>query len=350
MKKLMSTVLVAIATLLMPFTMLEVSADEAVSQLQAATVSANAGEDIEIPIELSGNPGIIALTFTFSYDADVLELLSVEDCGLFADASFTPSGDITMVPFRLIWEDGLAPENYTENGTIAILHFHVLDTAESGMSEVEINVEASNTFDVNLEDVNVEPVNGGVEVSGAVVETTTTSTATTTTQTTITTISTTTTEEVTTTTEEISATTEEVTTTTEGITTTTTTTTTVIETTATTEATTDYFASVDEMCEMALKDYEQKNGSPAAKAEVITNDDGTLSIQLTDEEGNILDTYVIDPVTGIGTSSDGAEVNLPQTGNNSLGTAVTAAAALALTLVGTFAVVKSGVIRKKHKN
>lgn len=349
MKKLMSTV-VAIATLLVPFTMLEVSADEAEPQLQAATVSASAGEDIEIPVELSGNPGIIALTFTFSYDTDVLELLSVEDCGLFADASFTPSGDITMVPFRLIWEDALAPDNYTDNGTMAILHFHVLDTAASGLSEVEINVEASNTFDVNLDDVYVESVNGGVEVAGAAVETTTTSTTTTTQTTTTTTTTeetTTTTEEVTTTTEEITTTTEEATTTTEEITTTTTT---AVETTVTTEATTNYFASVDEMCEMALKDYEQKNGSPATKAEAITNDDGTISIQLTDEEGNILDTYVIDPVTGIGTGSDGAEVNLPQTGNNSLSTAATATAALVLTLVGAFAVAKSGVIRKKHEN
>ena len=57
---------------------------------------------------------------------------------------------------------------------------------------------------------------------------------------------------------------------------------------------------------------------------------------------------MIDPVTGIGTSSNGSEVNLPQTGNNSLKTVTAATAALALTLLGSFAVAKSGVIRKKE--
>ena len=69
---------------------------------------------------------------------------------------------------------------------------------------------------------------------------------------------------------------------------------------------------------------------------------------MTDADGNLLDTYVIDPVTGVGTGSDGKEVNLPQTGNNSLGTAATAAA-LALTLTGVFVVTKSDIIRKKKE-
>ena len=77
------------------------------------------------------------------------------------------------------------------------------------------------------------------------------------------------------------------------------------------------------------------------------NFDGTYSIILSDENGNVLDKYVIDPATGKGTNSKGEEIDLPQTGNNSLGTVAAAAVAMAFTLSGAVAMAKSGVIRRK---
>ena len=350
MKKIISTI-IAVAALAIPFSVMEASAADTASEIKVATVSAEAGSEIDVPVEITSNEGIVAISFTIEYDTDALELVSVKDCGLFADASYTPGGDLTAVPFRVMWENALATDNYTDTGSVAVFHFNVLDTAESGLSEIKINVEADNTFDVNMDDVAFESVNGGIEIAGEETTTTTTETTTTTTTTT-TTAATTTTEETTTTTEETTTTetptttTTEATTTTMEETTTESTTTTVSETTTT--ATEKYFASEDELCNMAIEDYKQKTGTTPAKAEATTNADGTLSIVLTDESGKVLDTYVIDPVTGIGTSSDGSEVNLPQTGNNSMKTVAATSAALALTLLGSFAVVKSGVIRKKE--
>ena len=342
MKKIISTI-IAVAALAIPFSVMEASAADTASEIQVATVSAEAGSEIDVPVEITSNEGIVAISFTIEYDTDALELVSVKDCGLFADASYTPGGDLTAVPFRVMWENALATDNYTDTGSVAVFHFNVLDTAESGLSEIKINVEADNTFDVNMDDVAFEGVNGGIEIAGE--ETTTTTTETTTTTTTATT---TTMEETTTTTEETTTTetTTEATTTTTEETTAESTTTTVSETTTT--ITEKYFASEDELCNMAIEDYKQKTGTTPAKAEATTNADGTLSIVLTDESGKVLDTYVIDPVTGIGTSSDGSEVNLPQTGNNSMKTVAATSAALALTLLGSFAVVKSGVLRKKE--
>lgn len=348
MKKIISTI-IAVAALTIPFSVMETSAADTASEIKVATVSAEAGSEIDVPVEITSNEGIVAISFTIEYDTDALELVSVKDCGLFADASYTPGGDLTAVPFRVMWENALATDNYTDIGSVAVFHFNVLDTAESGLSEIKINVEADNTFDVNMDDVAFESVNGGIEIAGEETTTTTTETTTTTTTTTATTTTTeetiTTTEE-TTTTETTTTTTTEATTTTTEETTTESTTTTVSETTTTT--TEKYFASEDELCNMAIEDYKQKTGTTPAKAEATTNADGTLSIVLTDESGKVLDTYVIDPVTGIGTSSDGSEVNLPQTGNNSMKTVAATSAALALTFLGSFAVVKSGVIRKKE--
>ena len=94
---------------------------------------------------------------------------------------------------------------------------------------------------------------------------------------------------------------------------------------------------------MALKDYEQKNGSSPESAEAVLNEDGTVTIQMGDEA------YTVDPVTGQGTNSAGEAVDLPQTGNNSVKTAAAAGIAALFTASGAFAVFKSGIFRKKRK-
>ena len=101
-----------------------------------------------------------------------------------------------------------------------------------------------------------------------------------------------------------------------------------------------YFAPVDKMCDMAVKDYALKNDVTPAKAEAETNEDGSLSIILSDENGNVLDTYTIDPETGIGTDANGNEVNLPQTGNNSYNTLLTVIGAILLMIAGGFIMIR----------
>ena len=100
---------------------------------------------------------------------------------------------------------------------------------------------------------------------------------------------------------------------------------------------------------MASKDYESKNGKAPAKTVTKENADGTVSIELTDASGKVLDTYTIDPATGTGKDSKGGEVNLPQTGNNSLGTVSAVAVALLLLGAGSAAVAGSGILRKKDE-
>ena len=112
----------------------------------------------------------------------------------------------------------------------------------------------------------------------------------------------------------------------------------------TTTATTEYFASEEELGKMAMEDYRQKTGTTPAKVETTTNADGTLSIALYDADGKLLDTYAIDPVTGTGTDSAGGEVSLPQTGYSNIYKVIAGLAAL-MTLGGTAIILKT---RKKH--
>ena len=115
-------------------------------------------------------------------------------------------------------------------------------------------------------------------------------------------------------------------------------------TSAATTATTEYFASEEELGKMAMEDYRQKTGTTPAKVETAANADGTLSIALYDADGKLLDTYAIDPVTGTGTDSAGGEVSLPQTGYSSIYKVIAGLAAL-MTLGGTAIILKT---RKKH--
>lgn len=85
----------------------------------------------------------------------------------------------------------------------------------------------------------------------------------------------------------------------------------------TTEETT-ISASPYEMSNWAENDYYKKTGIEPYASTYTENDDETLTITLLDEDGNVLDKYTVHSKTGIGFDSSGEEVNLPQTGNNSM--------------------------------
>jgi hypothetical protein len=104
------------------------------------------------------------------------------------------------------------------------------------------------------------------------------------------------------------------------------------------------------MGDYAKADYKAKTGTDAAETVLKDNRDGTYSIILSDDKGNVLDTYTIDPTTGKGKNSNGDAVDLPQTGNNSLDTVTLVTIAVIFTLVGAYAIAKSGFYRKKEEN
>ena len=72
------------------------------------------------------------------------------------------------------------------------------------------------------------------------------------------------------------------------------------------------------MSNWAKNDYFKKTGAEPYASTYTENDDGTLTITLFDEDGNVLDKYTVHSKTGIGFNSTGDEINLPQTGNNSM--------------------------------
>ncbi|MBQ4464956.1 MAG: hypothetical protein II916_03220, partial [Oscillospiraceae bacterium] len=101
--------------------------------------------------------------------------------------------------------------------------------------------------------------------------------------------------------------------------------------------------------EWAKEDLLQKTGRRAAAVESFVNRDGSLYITMTDENGDVIDFYTIDPATGEGTNQNGDAVNLPQTGNNAPQTAAVASGSVMLTLAGLFTAWRSGILRRKKR-
>ncbi|MDE7093999.1 MAG: LPXTG cell wall anchor domain-containing protein, partial [Oscillospiraceae bacterium] len=116
---------------------------------------------------------------------------------------------------------------------------------------------------------------------------------------------------------------------------------------STTTTTVQHIASDEDLCKWAIVDYESKTGVTPANAEITAKTEGQYEITLTNDTGSVLTVYVIDPRTGTGTNSNNEEVNLPQTGNNSLTNMLIAIGAMMTTAFGFLAVKSSNVIRRK---
>lgn len=109
----------------------------------------------------------------------------------------------------------------------------------------------------------------------------------------------------------------------------------------------NHIASDEELCEWAENDYQNKNGLTFTNSFVKETEDGDYQIMITDKSGKVLDTYTIDPETGKGVNSEGEEVDLPQTGNNSLRRLLIIISAFMLIGMGVVAIYASGIIRRK---
>jgi len=89
-----------------------------------------------------------------------------------------------------------------------------------------------------------------------------------------------------------------------------------IEDTVTTESTTTNYKNItqEDFKDWAMKDYATKTGNTPAKAALLETADGNYAITLTDEDGEVLDVYTVNPETATGTNMANEVVSLPQTG------------------------------------
>ncbi|MGN0443690.1 MAG: cohesin domain-containing protein, partial [Acutalibacteraceae bacterium] len=106
--------------------------------------TAEIGNEFSVPVEITGNTGIISLRFKVVYDVETVELCEVKDCGILSGYT-TPSAEISS-PYTLRWADSLAEKDNNVNGTIAILKFKLKDNVKAAATDIKIeHVEARTT-------------------------------------------------------------------------------------------------------------------------------------------------------------------------------------------------------------
>ena len=118
-----------------------------------------------------------------------------------------------------------------------------------------------------------------------------------------------------------------------------------IEDTVTTESTTTNYKNItqEDFKDWAMKDYTIKTGNTPAKAALLETADGNYAITLTDEDGEVLDVYTVNPETATGTNMANEVVSLPQTGYSDIYKVLVGLATL-MTVSGVTLIVKT---RKK---
>lgn len=71
---------------------------------------------------------------------------------------------------------------------------------------------------------------------------------------------------------------------------------------------------------------------------------------MTDDNGNVLDVYTVNPATAEGRNKSNEEVNLPQTGITSTRNWIVFIGGILMIALGSFAVLGSGIIsHRKHE-
>lgn len=277
-------------------------------------------DDAEVSFEFDPETDIKVAGFRYDTETDLLNIYMSDSQPLFSDSEFLNIGAVSVkdtagedVPYTIT--EAEEPLKYIYNNAV---------------TDIDVDMDIATTTTTATSDTTTTTTTTSTTTSQPNTTTTTTATSTTTSETTVTT-------------------TETTTSTTTTTTTTTKTTTAKPVTTQTTTTTTKNIASDDELCEWSIKNYNDTNGIRPDSAEITGTKDGSYEITLTDEDNNILDIYVINPETGVGTDSAGNEVNLPQTGKNSMKNVLVATGAFLMTVSGLCAVNMSGIRRKKHE-
>jgi len=134
------------------------------AEFVVSSASGEAGDEVEIEITVSNNPGIAGFILTLEFDSELLE---------FDEESFTPGEiladgkvetnfnepDADVDSIKIVW---YCAEDFTEDGVVFTMTFTISEDAPAGEIPIAITVEAINAL---LDELAIDAVDGGVFVN-----------------------------------------------------------------------------------------------------------------------------------------------------------------------------------------
>jgi len=129
-----------------------------------SSAQGTAGETVTITATVSNNPGIVSMYLSLTYDTTRLELISATDGKLLNEGIF--GNNYKNHPFDVTWDDSMATQNNTKNGTLVTFTFKIKQNAPEGDAYVKL-ANTGCIFDRDLNEVEFAFVDGIVTVEHA---------------------------------------------------------------------------------------------------------------------------------------------------------------------------------------
>ena len=136
-----------------------VYAEEETPTLTIGNLVVDAGQEVEVPIRILNNTGILGATITITY-AKELTLTKIQKGDAFTSLTMTKPGKLSANPINIVW-DGESDADVS-NGTIAILTFTAPKV--NGKYSITISYKSGAVVDADLNPVSLNIENGTVEV------------------------------------------------------------------------------------------------------------------------------------------------------------------------------------------
>lgn len=125
--------------------------------ISIGTVDAQPGEQVDVPISISGNTGMCGATLSIAYN-DALVLSNITAGSALSTLTMTKPGSLSSNPFNLVW-DGMEADS--SNGVIAILTFTAPDTA--GIYNIAATYNKDNMLDGDLRPFEIKIEQGRIK-------------------------------------------------------------------------------------------------------------------------------------------------------------------------------------------
>ena len=129
--------------------------------IYGATVTASAGQkNVQVPISISDNPGIIGMVLRISYDESVMTLKSGKNGDALGSLAMTTPGNLES-GCRFGWD---GTDAVAGDGEILILTFDIKDTAAAGIYDIQISYDKGDIFDGDYNDITFELQKGSITI------------------------------------------------------------------------------------------------------------------------------------------------------------------------------------------
>lgn len=128
-------------------------------QFSVSSESGNINETVDVKVLIENNPSITALRISLAYSTTDLELLEINNGGVFEE-TITHSQTLSS-PITISWYSQ-SSQDCNNNGVLATLKFRIKENASS--SEISLSYDEDDVFNSSFDNVYFETQNGTVSV------------------------------------------------------------------------------------------------------------------------------------------------------------------------------------------